>query len=1102
MLPVLVRSGTVTGSFAGGRGLGWGEGNASGRGTSEVVQTAGDNVPPSATGKSAVWTGFEVPLSRPRTRDGRVHAKALAWRARGSRGRLLSRVAATTAHPGAARPLQATAPPTRALGDSICRRSHQEIAEAKEGKNGGPGQTYPNMIKRRGLALDPISMLDPFPALPLDLGEKAETQTAATIGNYVRDRRAAIQIRRRALSLDLIGAPAPFPLDLDESDACPHDHFLAHPSRASTGAWMPSGSPKKTDTQTAATAGNYPGGRSTFGGHSVNRAAMRHSVDPSGRRSGARDRRGCYPLLSRSIPVTPALFRLHPRRDVLETRKVKRGTDWSIVRAGMNVSPATRLFRRKGGRPDKRPDARLYVKKKSAGGRASSKTGQSNEGAGQRHKGRPYSIKSQEHREWLEARRPAYERSSGKGKKAAREFVTDTTTAFLDRFGWSYTHFKTQGCENREGDADEERDAIYKMARQVRSKPSTVGEEDLVTDCVTQKVYNFFHTAGSGSHASQVVSVRSLLQSLLGKTTPVRRPKLVNVFRRSPHYTSEMRAEFLAEWSVMDDDDDDDEDADADEDEVEEEEGDEDERLEDDNYGVSRATGTRKGRLRLAREEQFLSRKLLEVSTDVKTDLEKRAIAEYEEKVAQREAWLDQGPSTFEEAAEMMKTLTPVFEKLVGWLAEQGGYSACASGTYDLYDPEGHADVCARIFEHAMRGLRRRALTSEGSSPAPMELAGEGELEDLLGDRMSTTPAPVDSQDFSAMARQGLVVPERGEDEMSGDKSDWCWPGEVLGTVNEPDDKNTRTAFEPNAETDSNNAGKGEDKGEGNDADVYAEGGEDGLGCAGEDDCASANQDNRGDKDNSARVCEGDGDGAGEGEGAGAGEGEGAGAGEGEGAGADVGYGDAECGGENEWVGDLMTLEEQQYWDAVMWPDEGVLSPKEKWLREVSRPWVVTRTAGTKGKAPKSWIHKYVQVVAEVVRSTKEGPPGMEGTFAYPQKLMDAFDAAATLERFRGFEPAARDNGTAYLEELPYRLQPEYWKVWRKARFPATLPVAVEGAVEENYGLELIKYWLACQPDERLPQTRTGSLISLAPPNKRMDWGLLAARGPGGTFGF
>ncbi|KAI0027491.1 hypothetical protein K488DRAFT_90813 [Vararia minispora EC-137] len=96
----------------------------------------------------------------------------------------------------------------------------------------------------------------------------------------------------------------PLPLYLVVCDLCPHDPFPGLPLRISVQALNLPGSPSRTDTKTAPTAGNYvrdrlslladvvsppaadgplqPGVRSSFGERSMYRAAMRHSVDSAG----------------------------------------------------------------------------------------------------------------------------------------------------------------------------------------------------------------------------------------------------------------------------------------------------------------------------------------------------------------------------------------------------------------------------------------------------------------------------------------------------------------------------------------------------------------------------------------------------------------------------------------------------------------------------------------------------------------------------------------------------------------------------------------------------------------------------------------------------
>ncbi|KAI0026922.1 hypothetical protein K488DRAFT_74966 [Vararia minispora EC-137] len=525
--------------------------------------------------------------------------------------------------------------------------------------------------------------------------------------------------------------------------------------------------------------------------------------------------------------------------------------DEHIVRGRVNVSPVTQSFTRKGGADqadsrvanpvklngawasgmaNKNCRVRLIANKDTAMERPSSK-----HAAKPAHKGRPHSIKFKEHHDWLENKRPAYERASWKGKTAACAFITETTTAFLNEFGWSDAHFRSgrkkeqQGGDGQETDAGEA-DAVYKRAR--------------------QKVYQVFCSSGSSNLAAQAMSPQWLMCSLLEKEKPIRRPKLINIFRRSPHYTAEMCAQFKKEWKT----------------------------------GLGEEDGAGDGK--------------------------------------------DDGGDDF---------------------AQDDGDNEDGEDAGSDSDDEETEDV-------------------DYGAPADVNY---GALADV---------------DYGALA-----------------------------------DMDYRALADEN----------------------YT--------------------------------------------------------------------------GESERLGDKMTQEEEEYWDRVMWPDDDDVSPKETWLTKVTKPWMVKRAGEIKGK--KSWIEKHVQVIAEVVRSTKEGPPGMEGTFVYPDKLMDAFDAAAALEEIRGYEvrpdlleisefltvfvkPAASESGSTYLDQLPENQQPDSWKLWKKARFPAMLPVAAEGQLQAEYGLQLIKYWIACQPKARLPQARRGGLEALATPEEAMDWSLLAARGPGGTFGF
>ncbi|KAI0027174.1 hypothetical protein K488DRAFT_74751 [Vararia minispora EC-137] len=686
-------------------------------------------------------------------------------------------------------------------------------------------------------------------------------------------------------------------------------------------------------------------------------------------------------------------------------------------------------------------------------------------------KGRPRSIKSEGQRVWLENKRAEYERASQKGRKAASAFISQTTTAFLNEFGWSEAHFRSGrkdlqdgDCEEKEGDVTDT-DSIYKVARQV---------------------YQLYHHPGNMGLTAQTDLARSFLQPLLDSVKPVRRPKAVNVFQRSAYYTADMRAQFAQEWKNAmgsedegsgalrcDDDNDDDNDDDGSggggDDPVS---GSDD----DDEDGDGRAAGRKDQRLQLVQEEQFLAQQLDAASAEVKAEIEKQASAEYEQKLAEREAWLRQGPKTFEEAA-----------------AFQGGASRPADSsadatplTFDQSDPGAHGEICQRIHEHALHGLGKSSQSMRELRITKCQLRNSGSL--------------------------ALMVPQKAEDDPSDDGSDMYWPGEVLVEEDVLDKGNAPATLKLNAE-DGVEIGK----------DMCACADEDGRTSVCEDGRTRANKNDS--KDSRMRAGQGTGVLAYKGYDTCAFEEDDALAhlheDDGERAVEDYGGFTHEDTGvrtdEKEILGDLMTQEEQEYWDAVMWLDEDEPTPKEIWLGKVSKPWMVRRVGAVKGK--KSWIDRHARVVAEVVRSTMDAPPGMEGSVAYPSRLMEAFDAATELEGLQGFEvrriglqtaarltipvkPAASESSATYLDELPDHLQPNLWKVWKLARFPATLPVAAEGELKADYGLQLMRYWIACQPKARLPQPRRGGLEALAAPEESMDWGLLGARGPGGTFGF
>ncbi|KAI0026388.1 hypothetical protein K488DRAFT_92677 [Vararia minispora EC-137] len=109
--------------------------------------------------------------------------------------------------------------------------------------------------------------------------------------------------------------------------------------------------------------------------------------------------------------------------------------------------------------------------------------------------------------------------------------------------------------------------------------------------------------------------------------------------------------------------------------------------------------------MRLAQEERFLQEKLEALSAEVKADIEQRAQSEYKERVAEREALLAQGPKTFKEAAAMMVTLSPLFEKLVSWLSERGVYSAWYIAAPED-SPKGGITVYTQVNVHARKSGR------------------------------------------------------------------------------------------------------------------------------------------------------------------------------------------------------------------------------------------------------------------------------------------------------------------------------------------------------------------------------------------------------------
>ncbi|KAI0026590.1 hypothetical protein K488DRAFT_92263 [Vararia minispora EC-137] len=733
---------------------------------------------------------------------------------------------------------------------------------------------------------------------------------------------------------------------------------------------------------------------------------------------------------------------------------------------------------------NKNPGLHSKAKKGSLTDRSGPPTERSSGAAGPRSRGRPPSIKSKVQRDWLEERRPTYERAVQKGKKATGDFLSSTTTAFLEEFGWTSAHFLSSNGEEQAASRDGTDAAAQRSAEQTAA----------IFKLARQKVCSLFWQTRSANHAAPDNTAELLLQSFLKKGKPLRRPKLVNVFRRSPHYTPEMRAECIrrrkeASGEVGSYEGDDDGSADGDGSDGDGSDGDgdggagDDESADssgDDDCRAGKTVGRRNQKQRLAQEEKYLREQLEASSADVMADIEQRAQMEYEEKVAQRQAWLAQGPKNFEEAAVMMQVLSPLFEKLVGWLSERGAYSAWyiaapdfadndisvytflggvspppdddgvgARLRFDQYDAEGHADICERIHDHGMRGLapefrtpasKARPATSEASSPPAMRLADDGELDHLLSDEDAAPSGRVDEEP-SPMGFPGLVFPQSEEDVASED--DTYWPGEVLtidpfagdgdasdtfqmnGAEGEPSGVSRATVDgDPSARSgtsdlDSAAAGRDASAGAGaragtnaaesnavraeanahtsrgaraftSDVNCAAAGAQTSTGLpvdarAGTDTGVEAASTQmgyvRGQSDVDAQ------------------------------SGMDVAAGGAtrEISGagaaaDDEQLGDLMTQEELEYWDSVMWPDEGVVSPKEVWLRKVSKPWRVKGAAGGRGKARKSWLDKHAQTIAEVVRSMKGGPPGMESSVAYPGNLMDVFDAAAALEELNDFE--------------------------------------------------------------------------------------------------
>ncbi|KAI0026581.1 hypothetical protein K488DRAFT_75234 [Vararia minispora EC-137] len=590
---------------------------------------------------------------------------------------------------------------------------------------------------------------------------------------------------------------------------------------------------------------------------------------------------------------------------------------------------------------------RFYLKKKKPHAHSSTKNalttgdGSPKHAAEPPHNGRPYSIKSKAQHDWLEKKRPEYEHASQKGKTAVGGFITETTTVFLNEFSWTGAHFRVgHHSEEEEGGGSkevdpEETDTLYKMARQ------------------------------------------------------------------SPHYIPEMHAQLLKELTdalgeedgasacdVEDesgDETDKDEAGDESKDELEDVAGD---RVDGGGGGAARR---HKKRQRLALEELLLSHLLETALVEVKVDVKEWA------------------------SAEMMKTLSPLFEKLVAWLAERGAHSAWYVATPEdgaedgitVYIFVGGASVHAGSSADAVRVMatyaststnmeceeyvprltrslakefqapsaRTRAQTSEMSSPPAMRLADEGELDDVLDERDITTSGWPEGQPGN-MASQMLVVPQCVEDESSVDGSNWYWPGEVREAANDSDgagagnddcacaveDGHTHGGEGNGACTDEGHSRHMDEIGgahvdgdyKAHEANDYSAQEVDDYGARDDDDYGAWEDDDYGTRDDDGYGAGGDDDySALEGNSAHAGESVGMHTDDNFGAhtedfgvltvetnasGMCMDEGDGVHMGESERLGDLMTQEELEYWDAVMWPDKNKVSPKDIWLQKVSKP--------------------------------------------------------------------------------------------------------------------------------------------------------------------
>ncbi|KAI0027297.1 hypothetical protein K488DRAFT_74654 [Vararia minispora EC-137] len=408
-------------------------------------------------------------------------------------------------------------------------------------------------------------------------------------------------------------------------------------------------------------------------------------------------------------------------------------------------------------------------------------------------RGCPLSIKSKVHRDWLEDHRLVYEHAVQKGRKATSDFLSSTTTAFLDKFGWTNTHFVSYNSE--------EQDRSHKGT-------GAAAQEDKVQMAA---IYKLARQPGSTKHAMQGNSAELLLQSLLNQAKPVHRPKLVNIFHRSAHYTPEMRTECIRRWKEASG-------VEHRSRSYEAEYGDDmsldsdgcngDDKSADSSGKDASRDGRTAGKCRqrqcLVEEEKFLLEQLEASSAKVIADIEQRAHLKYQEKIGQRQAWLSEGPKTFEEAAAYVPGDISVYSFLGGLSPPPDGNVDMPGLRLDQYDTEGHGDICKHIQEYGMRGLfcvtqkfhapSPKGKTSTSDTPSSgMRLAEEGELDDLLEHR-DTTPSGSDEERPNVMGWQGLVFLESEEGE--GPEADSYWPGEVSSIDPSAGDSDTSYTFQ------------------------------------------------------------------------------------------------------------------------------------------------------------------------------------------------------------------------------------------------------------------------------------------------------------------